>query len=432
MTAKLHIERFFMIGAPEKTNTTTSTPESAFYTRSPLKIRYAQQPPRIKNKWIDLNIEAFAKANHFKWTDGLWVPSHLRAFVFVNDEYPISAISVVEDRLHHPLEGLMVCEMDQIGKGLFLSLEAKPLPIGTVVGIYAGRLEEQTSHNDYLMAATTTEHESAITDTLLNPGFNAIDQGNFTRFIQDAPTERELSKVRNLTRVQFENVATANLFAMSATHYGFPITYFVTVREIQPGEELTFSYEWSDQKWERKGGRAVRDINGNIIGRFKTPEKILLNDSFVASEDKKAPRSDPHAFAPYYLALSNPKVDTFNNQLSFINNVNHCFEVFLARPLSGPERQIMLLLHKSFNLAANDLKSNVLTEGLSYLPELMQIELLSYINKFLTYNLGPVLIHSLDNIFVSQFEKMKIGKTTVPQSPAKPAAPEQPKPVMKK
>jgi hypothetical protein len=416
-----------MQGLPMRSNEQNRL-EPAFFAQSLKKIRYAMQPPRVKNEWMEMDTHQFAQKCNIKWTDSLLVPPRLRDDVITDSLHEANAL--IEERLHYPLDCFVVCEMGaNLGKGVFLALDAKPLPPGTIVGVYAGKFQLNTPliKDDYRMSANTQEHlQSKIANETADPSFSAITEGNITRFFQDLPTEVELSKVKNIHQLQLDNIATANLLIMSGTYYGFPISYFVSFREIQPGEEVGFSYEW---EWNDNGSpRGIRDINGNVIGCFKNPQEIELNSAFVATKKNVAPRPFPNIFRDIVLPkIANPPYDTFNCDLRFKQNVNHCLNLYTLRSTSLHEKKYIETLTKLFNSIENtqkqfDMLLDLMSRSVPSTLSIMKIELVSYLKKYDTQKSQELLFGKLpitfqfSNLQLEQSNEVKIEEIATPNN----------------
>ena len=304
---------------------------AAFYAKNPEIIKYCKGIPASGLPVEEIPLEQFCEDNQFTWTNALVLDLQAREQIWVDRKYPKTAITAIEDRLHNPLSDLVICDMGPVGKGLFLSLDADPLPTGTVICIYAGELCSALTNTDnvYTMSACENEHESSVAkEKIAFPCVCGRNFGNFARFCQDLPNpENDLANVKCLD-LNKSNIATENCCVMAAVHKGFPISYVATVREISPGEQLGWPYE--KNYWRRKNiKRVVFDKEGNIIGRYIDQEQIEFDESFVATKDKQAPRVDLKKEGPILVPLlKGLDIDNFNHREGFIYDVLCCLDAY--------------------------------------------------------------------------------------------------------
>ena len=274
----------------------------AFFTQSPSKLKYASKPIRLAADIQEMPINDLAKICGLKgWTDGLYIPENYRKRwcpekrIESSDPDKKSTLASerellkqIEERLRNPLTSIVVCEInDQVGKGVFLALDAKPLPADTILGIYSGVFKKNEGKLDYTYALSLS---GIVEDSDLKkaPIIDAKDYGNVFRLLQDLPSAEELQQIKDLSQDQLQRLAVENVQTAGIFYQGYPIMYFKTILPIEPGDQLGFSYRggyWNN--WVNK--RKLFDKNANIIGHFLTEDTV----EFYADE-----RSDEHSEEP--------------------------------------------------------------------------------------------------------------------------------------
>lgn len=267
----------------------------AFFSVSPTVIRYANQPPSMNPEIQSLTPQEVGQKLGFTWTDSIMVDASQRHVLWEKAGDPVrNTKTELDARTMDPLESLVLCKInDQIGHGVFLDRDAQPIPIGTVVGIYAGKLVEQRlyygtdpEYQPYVMAANLKEQAgSPLNQFFKHAEVDADENGNITRFFQDLPLQHELDGVvsDNLVR---SNIFTANLLVCPALLYGCPVNYFVTARVIQPGEQLGFCYEFKEWPF----ARCLFNKNGEIIGTLNNG-KFTQRPDWLPSEQDRTPQN---------------------------------------------------------------------------------------------------------------------------------------------
>lgn len=374
----------------------------AFFARPPIEIEFSPRPPLLYNQATDLasikknileaiekepnslSIEVvqtitgylgwvgytyyttadLAKSMNFIWTESVVLERDIRDKAWVKlldyvDRDPNYGMvcAFIEERLHNPLNTLVIADMgNDLGKGVFLSMNAKPLPAGTVIGLYSGKILGKDPNirdtDPYALRLPSEACENSFLSTIYNIESTVISPilyGNICRFMQDLPAEEELEEVENISEKQKNKIATCNVAQMIGTCYGFPIVYLVTAREIRPGEQLGSPYSWSWEHWNKR--RTVCDKNGEILGNFLDGKTISITGSQITTVED-APRVDDE-LARKALAFT-PSFDEFNFQKRFKENVNHCLGQYLTRfKLDSLCGRYILKLKDAFNNAVS-------------------------------------------------------------------------------
>ena len=121
--------------------------EPAFFARSLLKIKHSKFLPCINKQYEETPTHEYAQSQGIEWTDSMMMTRELRDAIWQDKEFKKTAISRVEERLHNPLDSLVICDSEKVGKGVFLAPDAKSLPPGTVIHVYASEIEDRTPQN---------------------------------------------------------------------------------------------------------------------------------------------------------------------------------------------------------------------------------------------------------------------------------------------
>lgn len=308
--------------------------EPAFFARSPGKIKHAKQIPVIDKKYEETPTQEYAKSLGIEWTDAIVLDSSLRNKLWEDSTHPKKALSLIEDRCQNPLDNLVICDINpEIGKGVFVAADAKPIPAGTIIGIYAGELTNKffrQGENEYTMSLGCKEH--AVSSLQMQGIYSdAKKTRNITAFIQDAPDEMHLQSitVNSNKSLAKEMIATANLLVFPAIYKGCPISFLATVREISPGEQLLFPYE-DDGFWTNKN-RCVFDKNGHVIGKFSSATAIQLDNKSITTKDMLAPRWETNIVKSICKKLLKLNENTFDSRQRFISDVLSTLEVHANR-----------------------------------------------------------------------------------------------------
>lgn len=352
-------------------STTPQTLEPAFFARSPSHVKYAKQPICVKNEYSTVPRDAFAAEHGFQWTDTVWLPQAFRDRIWRATVPTKEAMTELETRLHQPLDSLVVCEINpSVGKGVFLALDAAPIPPGTIIGVYAGELAEAEDNplNPYAMSlleAPVTNHNSLIdNDDFYNiPITSANARGNIIRLIQDLPESDEIDAITNLTLLQKSNIMSANLMVYPTVVYGTKCSYLFASREIKPGEQLGFTYlstastlnSTGDKQIECNNStiqRAVFNTQGIIIGHFSRENFVEFDPAYTPTAAMAAPRMNMEVVRKQVVPLIyNPSFNAFDYSRAFIENVNYTLALFLKRyKENDPGFALVKSVHEAFNL----------------------------------------------------------------------------------
>ncbi len=277
----------------------------AFFTESPLKLKYATKPLRLATDLTEMPITEITKICGLQgWTDGLYIPGNyrkrwVREKKYTGDEIDKKTqqdsehelLKSIEERLRNPLTSIVICEInEQVGKGVFLALDAKPIPAGTVLGIYSGVFKKNEGKLDYTYALSLS---GIVEDSEKKkaPIIDAKDYGNIFRLLQDLPSADELQQVKDLSENQLKRLAVENVQTAGIFYQGYPIMYFKNIVPIEPGDQLGFSYRggyWNN--WINK--RKLFDKNAQIIGHFLTEDTVEFYSEEDPLEDNQ---EDPQA-----------------------------------------------------------------------------------------------------------------------------------------
>ena len=152
---------------------------------------------------------------------------------------------------------------------------------------------------------------------------------NVISYLNDLPNDDQLSKIRNLSKEELDNIASDNVAIWPFVYNGTICTIAITMRIVKPGEQLGYAYE--DRYWKiAPEKRAVFNINGDIIGHFESPDRINMIPSFKPSADLISERCTLSNITPLVPILKKPSLDEFDYQSSFKANVNYSLDIFLS------------------------------------------------------------------------------------------------------
>ena len=335
--------------------------EPIFYSAAQKTIKYAQNLNDLGN-YTEIPTDEFAKRFHFKWTESMMILPDRRDAIWLDDHYSKVAWSILEQRSHHPFNDLVVCKInDTIGHGVFVDPHAKPLPAGTVIGPYAGELTDclVDRPNYYAMTMNDEVHGKSILHQLFDISYaNAFKNGNITRFIIDLPNSSEIENSQLDAEVAAD-IACENLILCATIHYGVPLSFMLTARTIQPGEQLGYSYRgtfWNSAELKR----TVFNKKNRIIGYFEEG-KIVIEPSYLqetnglAGDENKlpnptTPETVEEELGSARLLLTEPSFDSFDHEKRFIENIYFTFSIYENRFASSKKySKVTALLKSKFN-----------------------------------------------------------------------------------
>jgi hypothetical protein len=229
--------------------------------------------------------------------------------------------------------GVVLPSKVKVGKGVFYYPASKsPLKIGTCVGLYSGVIQSSAENAKFypygFRAGQDQDPSNLFAQNYATGFFDAQEYGDYTRFFQHAPTEAELAQIRMPNHLK-ALVATANLLPTCGIHTPIPTITFITRRNIEPNEQLLYSYGdyWKDMHKSNSGGSyALFDLVGEIIGTVDINNKFTVNKMYQHDGKKPAPRCDSRAdlIAPNQLqantAINNDYREIFLENIRFIVN----------------------------------------------------------------------------------------------------------------
>ncbi len=304
--------------------------EPAFYAKARSEIKYAEQPGP-KAKYEKIPIKKFAAARKLEWTETMQVSPELRDKIWKDKKYSKKAATQIEERLHNPLDLMIVKVNDTIGEGLAVPPDSKAIPLGTIVAIHAAEIEDTSgpATNQYTLGLVEKEHQqSVVADSLKRPRSNATFRRGVSSYITDAASRIELMDSR-LDPTALSNVLEENVIRVPCIYKGCSTSVYITLRDIQPGELITCAY--GGTFWGA-GGRCILNKDYEIIGHFDEDDQMVLDASYKPSAAMAAPRADFSKARPIIKPfLQGPPVDGFDYQQRFIADVSLALEVFAGR-----------------------------------------------------------------------------------------------------
>ncbi len=263
---------------------------------------------------IKMDIYQLKEKFYFYYCENIFMPNSLTEKLNLTTTHPKFFWKQINDRLKSPLNNILhVCLIDEeVGYGVFTS---DPIKAGTIIGIYAGRIEEKLGKQD--------EYGMDIKD-LTGYRINARSIGGVTRFIQHMPFSLApiIEAIQKADKQQYLNIlfgngvfldkeeedkldkasileqskkvyilelksfneedkvygipdrsyATANVKFFPLYYQGKPIIYFQACRDIEAKEQLGVSYGM--KHWEVRG-KSPRyfDHHGKLIPELKAKSK---------------------------------------------------------------------------------------------------------------------------------------------------------------
>jgi hypothetical protein len=332
--------------------------EPAFYAKQPPTIKYAAEP---NASYVTIPTTQFAADRKFEWTESIVLSPEFRDTLWQDKKHPKLSATRIEERLHNPLDLVIIKLNDVMGEGLALSKESKAIPAGGVITIYAGAVEDSLtpSTNNYTMPVAEPEQKaSAIAELFSRPRINASQHRGFGSYIIDAASMQEI-QASTLPATALSNVLEENCVRLPVLYKGCPIQVFIACRDIQPGELITSAYEgsiWANAK------RCVLNKNLEMIGHFNKRGQIELNPTYKPTPEMAAPRINMGVTAVGVTLRelsSNKSVDKFDYKLRFTADIQTALNTFAARlPKNSNEEKFVTRLKVAFN-------SNVDADNLS-------------------------------------------------------------------
>lgn len=216
---------------------------------------------------------AFARTNNFQWSDTVTVPKFIaERLQHEQGEVKTKKLSLfLQGEIEPSIEQLVICNMGETGKGVFLHPDANhAIPAGTVVAVYAGAWQDANdiSAEAYAYAVDAPLHDifamgeqfrseliaflrqqkpesDLLRDLSIGAKFghassvNAFAVGNIARFFQFLPSRLalRLQGIANLDEIQ-----SANLVLQTGYLGTIPILYLETLIDVKPGDPLGWDY----------------------------------------------------------------------------------------------------------------------------------------------------------------------------------------------
>lgn len=282
-------------------------PQPCFFDHKPKTLRYCSSlltdPGAIVS---EQNLDEFCAQYGFTFSSTPNLSSERLVKFFCNKwnkPHCVSNPQIASCLTQENTNNFIICKMSQgIGAGIFLAQDAKVIPMGSIVMLYAGALEvlprNQNISSDYAMNFSLLLKMN-ICDILdedsleVRVHIDAEKIGNLSRFIQHAPLDVELKYMRDSNGIKAK-ITTANLIQGVDWHLGFPVIYLLAARDICPGEQLLLSY--GKDYWSTFFGNNSRinpylfDVHGNIIASATASNEIQILQGAVLENLVDAPR----------------------------------------------------------------------------------------------------------------------------------------------
>lgn len=296
--------------------------EPMFYAKQPTSILVCDGLPAMGVKPKKVSLAEFCAQRKFSWTGAPLIHQKRRQHLL---EQPTQVCLETHSLQHwfHGFDDYVVVDLDcnhsksltaeskqglniKVGEGVFYySRQNKPLNAGVCVGNYEGVLRSRAEGNEfhpYGFVAAQDDEPTNLFARFYGTGFyHADSHGDYTRFIQHAPTEAELEEIKMPDHLKIL-ACTANLVPNCGINTPIPTMSFVTRRVIGLNgqrEQFFYSYEkyWADMELRNPGSGvyALFDIDGEIIGTVDAKKQFTPNENYRWEGKKPALRCDSGA-----------------------------------------------------------------------------------------------------------------------------------------
>jgi hypothetical protein len=344
--------------------------EPLFYAEAPSHIHVADKLPTESGCASSLiPLDEFSKQENIQYTAGVHACLELRDSLWGNIQCPKTAIHSINHILTHSYNHLVVAPMGELGKGLFLATDAKPICRGQTVLIYEGVLDannKKVSEQEILYKYNYDSHkaDNPIAEYYKNQDYAiyAGERGGLARYLQCGLGDHELKEMSGLTDAEKKHLPTVNLGQEVVVYLGCPIIIFVALRDIEPGEQLTYSYGdgyWTNQK---NIDRKIFDSTGHVIGEIKNNHITIANMNRLCQLPNNKNMSESEKQQLIEKGLPQDQVIyPFDFRKSFINNLKFSIQSYLNRNKNnlGIETFISTLLKAVTNETADQAYENV-------------------------------------------------------------------------
>ncbi len=225
-------------------------------------------------------------------------------------------------------------------------MDAAPIRAGQTVLIYEGILDidrNEVSDQElaYIYNYDQPKKENPITQYVeknhAHSGYAiyAGQHGGLARYMQCGLGDYELFyKMDGLTENEKEHLPTNNLCQQNIEHGGCPMIEFVALRDIMPGEHLTYAYgpNYWKQPANQNSPRKLFDTYGHVIGEVRNNHIIIdnkdnlknlptnknLGKARLARLQKEGLQSDPVSYS-------------FDYKENFLNHLDYSIQIYLNR-----------------------------------------------------------------------------------------------------
>lgn len=244
-------------------------------------------------------IEQFVrdKTSMDMWFDGMAIDEnvlhYLKTPINRNQLYcydaGISFPSLRKRFVEAPKHMVMYESNPRVGLGVALDLNSQGISFAETVDIYSACIVDRGLF-ELRYYSIAWNLEEPYQEDVPNLGtklisLDAVKVGSFARFFQDAPTEAQLAKVTNISEAVKARIHTATLGINTAVFDGVPFSYLFAMRDIKPGEPLTWCYDETCNWFPGHGlKRYIMDHDGEIVG-YLEGNKIIFDYSQRFEED---------------------------------------------------------------------------------------------------------------------------------------------------
>lgn len=251
----------------------------AFYAVMPATIRCCPsvQDFHHKRSIVPISLAEFLKTRALReYNPSLKLTECDLLKVWSDTMNPKQHVTEIEEGLFDAryTDRFVVVNMGEMGDGLFLAHDAKPIKAGSIVLTYSGDyrklpLDNQTDDSDYVLSIPTPSKESRNSALLTSEVAHFVDaqNGNLARFIQGG---LDLTDLMGNTQIGgkkkiLKKAAIGNLLERVVIYRGFPMIGLQSLRDIMPGEILTYGYGPDYFGGQRNITQQVTDDKGTVI-----------------------------------------------------------------------------------------------------------------------------------------------------------------------
>lgn len=331
--------QFARLNSEEKPKDQTKIP--AFHAVMPETIRCCPSVHdfHAKREIVPISLAEFVQKKSLKgYNPSLTMTESQIQKVWSDTTLPKKHVTEIEEELHDPhyTDRFVVVNMGEMGDGLFLAHDVKPIKAGSIVLTYSGKykvkpLEDQTDDSDYVLAIPTP-FENERKSVLLNKEtaqFVDAKHGNLARFVQGGLGLQDFignNKIDGKKKV-LNKAAFPNLTERVVVYRGFPVIALQSLRDIMPGEMLRYSYGAEYFGGLRNITQLVTDDLGRVFAKVVKGTLVPILTPKEISRLPDAQRIDISELKKIRFTPFTKEEMVFDYQKQFYHSVCHALSV---------------------------------------------------------------------------------------------------------